>query len=288
MDHKNLDKAMEIFSLLLTGEEISKNRHVELYEAFSSNASVADILDTLLHTANLRLYEYNYALYLTSGDNNRVFGFTNDELKKLIGLRLNKELFLAYFIIFQTVTLFYQDSGSYSQREYVRPEDVIEKTSAALYQIVPKLEVLTKNEVEEKSFRTIALLWEDMPVTTNNEDMSSLKAARGTRVGFVKLVFNFLIEQNLFTELGGRYYAKDRFKALVENYYEDSRGRLYEIAAGAWKIAQESGAADSKNSVKGYYDAVGNTVDSKNPARGYQDAVEGAADSGKEERDASH
>ena len=63
---------------------------------------------------------------------------------------------------------------------------------------------------------------------------------------------------------------------------------MYEIAAGAWKIAQESGAADSKNPVKGYYDAVGNTVDSKNPARGYQDAVEGAADSGKEERDASH
>ena len=36
-----------------------------------------------------------------------------------------------------------------------RTEDVIEKTSAALFQIVPKLEVLTKNEVEEKSFRTI-------------------------------------------------------------------------------------------------------------------------------------
>ena len=40
------------------------------------------MLDLLLKKANLRLYEYNYALYLSSGENNRVFGFTNDELKK--------------------------------------------------------------------------------------------------------------------------------------------------------------------------------------------------------------
>lgn len=242
MEHKNLDKAMEIFSMLLAGEEISKVCHVDLYEAYSANASVADIVDVLLKKANLKLYEYNYALYLSSGENNRVFGFNNDELKKLIGLRLNKELFLAYFIIFQTVTLFYEDTGSYSQREYIRTEEIIEKTSAALSQIVPQLEALVKNETEEKSFRTIALLWEDMPMTTNNEDMSTLKAARGTKVGFVKLVFNFLMDQDLFTEMGGRYYAKDRFRALVENYYEESRGRLYEIAAASFE--SKAGSTD--------------------------------------------
>ena len=185
MENKNLDKAMDIFSRLLMGEEVSKNENVDLYEAFSSNAEVADILDTVLKKANLRLYEYNYSLYLSSGEKNRVFGFTNDELKKMIGLRLNKELFLAYFIIFETVTLFYRDSGNFSHTEYVRAEDVIEKTSATLRAIVPKLETLAKNEAEDNSFRTIALLWEDMPMTTSNEDTSTLKAARGTKVGFV-------------------------------------------------------------------------------------------------------
>lgn len=233
MEHKNLEKAMEIFSMLLTGQEISKAQNIDLYEAFSSNAAVADIVDTLLKKSNLKLYEYNYALYLSSGESNRIFGFTNDELKKIIGLRLNKELFLAYFVIFETVTLFYEDSSSYSRTEYVKTEDVIEKVSAALAGIMPKLEVLVKNETEETSFRTIALLWEDMPMMTNNEDKASLKAARGTKVGFVKLVFNFLMEQDLFVEMGGRYYAKDRFRALVENYYEDGRGRLYEIASAA-------------------------------------------------------
>ena len=229
MENKNLEKAMDIFSRLLIGEEISKNENVDLYEAFCSNAEVADILDVVLKKANLRLYEYNYALYISSGEKNRVFGFSNDELKRMIGLRLNKELFLAYFVIFETVTLFYRDSGTFSHTEYVRTEDVIEKTGAALRAIEQKLPALAKNEIEENSFRTIALLWEDMPMTTNNEDMSTLKAARGSRVGFVKLVFNFLVDQRLFYESGGRYYARDRFRALVENYYEDARGRLYEI-----------------------------------------------------------
>lgn len=239
MDEKNLDKAMELFSLLLTGEEVSKKHNVELYEDYSANAQVADMLDLLLKKANLRLYEYNYGLYLSSGENNRVFGFTNDELKRLIGLRLNRELFLAYFIIFETVTLFYEDSGTDSHREYVRTDDIIEKVSAALSQMVPKLEIFVKNETEDHSLRAIALLWEDMPMTASNEDMSTLKAARGSRVGFVKLVFNFLEDQNLFAEIGGRYYPKDRFRALVENYYEDGRGRLYEIAQKSREIGGE-------------------------------------------------
>ena len=227
MDEKKLDKAMELFSLLLTGEEVSKKHNVELYEAYSSNAQVADMLDLLLKKANLRLYEYNYALYLSSGENNRVFGFTNDELKKIIGLRLNREL--------------YEDSGTNNHREYVRTDDIIEKVSSALHHIIPKLEIFVKNETEDHSLRTIALLWEDMPMTAANDDMSTLKAARGSKVGFVKLVFNFLEDQNLFTQLGGRYYPKDRFRALVENYYEDGRGRLYEIAG---KYRENSGNGD--------------------------------------------
>lgn len=99
MDHRNLDKAMEIFACLITGETVGRENHRDLYEAYSSQAEVYDILDAVLKKSNLRLYEYHNTLYVTAGDENRVFGYTNDELKKAIGLRLNRELFLAYLII---------------------------------------------------------------------------------------------------------------------------------------------------------------------------------------------
>lgn len=45
MDHRNLDKAMEIFACLITGETVGRENHRDLYEAYSSQAEVYDILD---------------------------------------------------------------------------------------------------------------------------------------------------------------------------------------------------------------------------------------------------
>lgn len=237
MNHTNLDKAMEIFALLIVGEEVSDAQHVDLYEEYRNNSEVYDILMAVLQKSNLSLYEFGNSLYVTAGEGNRIFGFTNDELKRAIGLRLNRELYLAYFIIYNTILLFYQDSGSFSYTDYVRSEDVIAQTEASMKQALQALHEQALSDVEENSFQTLAALWEDMPLIPSNEDMASLKAARGSKTGFVKLVFNFLISQDLFFESKGRYYVRPRFHALAENYYEENRGRLYEIMTGGEKDA---------------------------------------------------
>ena len=237
MDNANLDKAMELFALLIVGEEISNAQHVDLYEEYRNNSEVYDILTSVLRKSNLSLYEFGNSLYVTAGEGNRIFGFTNDELKRAIGLRLNKELYLAYFIIYNTILLFYQDSGSFSYIDYVRSEDVIAQTESSMRQALNALHDQALNDIEENSFQTLAALWEDMPLIPSNEDMMSLKAARGSKTGFVKLVFNFLIAQDLFFESQGRYYVKPRFRALAENYYEENRGRLYTIVTGGEKDA---------------------------------------------------
>ena len=237
MNNANLDKAMEIFALLIVGEEVSRAQHVDLYEEYQNNSEVYDILTSVLKKSNLSLYEFGDSLYVTAGEGNRIFGFTNDELKRAIGLRLNRELYLAYFIIYNTILLFYQDSGSFSYIDYVRSEDVIAQTESSMKQALNALRGNALNAVEENSFQTLAALWEDMPLIPANEDMMSLKAARGSKTGFVKLVFNFLIAQDLFFESQGRYYVKPRFRALAENYYEENRGRLYTIVTGGEKDA---------------------------------------------------
>ena len=102
MDNRNLDKALEIYSCLITGQEVSRsNRETrELYEEFYSNAEVYEITTKLLKKLNLNMYEYNDSVYITAGEGNRVFGYTNDDMKRMLGLRLNKELYMVYFIIY--------------------------------------------------------------------------------------------------------------------------------------------------------------------------------------------
>ena len=64
-------------------------------------------------------------------------------------------------------------------------------------------------------------------VESSNPGMS-----KASRAGYVKLVFNFMLAQRLFVENADRYYPTDRMKALSENYFEEYRGRLYQLLGG--------------------------------------------------------
>lgn len=233
MEERSLDKALDIYSALITGQEISRSNPDtrELYEEFYSNASVYDITTKLLKKLNLNLYEHNEAIYVSPGEGNRVFGYTNDDMKRILGLRLNKELYMVYFIMYNSLLLFYQDSASYQVKEYVRLEDVIEQVTAYLSSITADLSVYSMEELEEESFKTLALLWDELPVVTS-EERDKNRASRASRSGYVKLAFNFMVAQHLFVEVDERYYPTDRFKAIVENYFEEYKGRIYKALGG--------------------------------------------------------
>ena len=142
---------------------------------------------------------------------------------------MNSELFLAYLIIYDVMTLFYETTSGEAALAYVKTDMVIESTTSLLSGVMARLESIVQNDIEENSFRTLALLWDELPLMAENDDISTLKAARGSKTGFIKLVFNFLISQDLFAESAGKYYITDRMRALIENYYDSCKGRLYEV-----------------------------------------------------------
>ncbi len=226
MNDKSLNKALEIVGTLMKGEQIEKST----YEEYTSNGEIYDAVALICKNFNLDIYEYNYGLYLSAGYNNRLFGYSNEELKKYIGIKQNRELYLCYFITYAIITCFYRDSAGYTYVEYVKNEDVIKTVDTLLKSVTSKLSVVSLNEAEEDSFKALALLWEDLPMVVNEE--TTLRAARGSKMGFVKLTFNFLSSQELLVENQGRYYPSERFKALIENYFDEYKGRLYEIMKG--------------------------------------------------------
>lgn len=242
MDEKSFNLAMEVYKALLIGEEISleTGKNADLYEAYTGNAQVNDMVDRMLKTLNLKLYDYNYSLFVTAGDHNRIFGYSNEELKRILGLRLNKELYLCYYIIFNIMTHFYSDSATYTYAEYIRIDEVIDAVSHSLSNTIQSLALVVKNELEETSFETLALTWDELLIVSS-EDTQGIRAGRGSKSGYVKLVFNFLIAQNLFVEAQERYYPTNRFHAVVKNYFEEERGRLYEIQ----QTLSEKGGSES-------------------------------------------
>lgn len=229
MENRNLEKALDIAADLFMGETVAASgNNAMLYEEYSHNSEVYDILIQILGKLDISLYEYNNSLFISPGSQNRVFGFSNEELKRVMGLRLNRELFLVYFIIYSVITAFYKDSAGSTYLEYLRLEDVIRAVGASLGGMIDRSAGIVMEEAESDSFKAVALLWDELP-DVSVDDKSGVRAARNSRSGFVKLTFNFLAEQKLFTEAEERYYPTGRFRAIAENYFENNRGRLYEI-----------------------------------------------------------
>lgn len=231
MTSKNLDKALDIVSVLITkGEILGNGEHISLYDEYISGGEVYDMVITIIKKLNLNIYDYNGNIYLAPGENNKIFGYTNEELRKKIGVRLNRELYLCYFVIYCVMTRFYKDSDNYTFVEYIKIEEVIEAVDTILTKTVGELSVLDISQIEENSFREISLVWEDMPMVITDE--AGLRAGRSSKAGIVKLVMNFMLSEELLLETGGKYYPKDRFRALIENYFNEYKGRIYEILKG--------------------------------------------------------
>ncbi len=232
MDTRDLEKAMEIVAKLITGETISREDKASraLYDEFVENGQVYEYVTMILKKFNITLYEHQSSLYITAGENNKIFGYSNEELKKEFGVRLNRELYLCYFIIYGIMTRFYKDSATPTFTEYVKLEDTIDTIDGLVLPFHKDMEVFVMDEVEENSFKTIAMVWEDMPAVSTNE--GNIRAARNSKAGFVKTVFNFLVNQGLLIENSGRYYATDKMRALMEHYFEEYKGRIYEIMKG--------------------------------------------------------
>lgn len=229
MEMRNLDKALDIVSLLLMGEEVSeRGSNSALYQEYNSSGEVYDIVNMSFKKMNINLYEYNNALYVSAGENNRVFGYSNEELRRQIGVRNNKELYLAYFVIYNVLMFFHPSSDAGAYAEFVRIEEIIAGVDAATVGIIDRKEGIIPDEVEEMGFKQIALSWDELPAA-GIEEMAGMRAARNSKAGFVKLVMNFLTSQELLAEAGGRYYPKDRFKALAQSYFEDYKGKLLEV-----------------------------------------------------------
>lgn len=229
MENRNLDKALDIVSKLIMGEQISESKdNSQLYQEYNTNTEVYDIVHMSLKKFNLNIYEYNNSLYVSAGDNNKVFGYTNEELRNKLGLRVNRELYLVYFIIYNIITEFYTDSASTTYAEFVRVEDIVKNVDSSVSAIIDKKLGMIIDDVEENSFKQIALSWDALPVITV-ADTADVRAAKNSKTGFVKIALNFCVSQELLMEAQNRFYPTDRFKALIENYFDGYKGRMAEL-----------------------------------------------------------
>ena len=110
----------------------------------------------------------------------------------------------------------------------MKVEDIVKNVDSSVSSIIDRKSGMIIDDIEENSFKQIALSWDALPVITVN-DTADVRAAKNSKTGFVKIALNFCVSQELLMEAQNRFYPTDRFKALIENYFDEYKGRMAEI-----------------------------------------------------------
>ena len=94
----SLNIALEIINTLL--QEIKKSENAELYQQYVGNDEVESLCDMIAEKMGFNIYRLDNTLNLCVMLDNKVFGYSNEDLKKKIKiLNKNEDIYLMYFII---------------------------------------------------------------------------------------------------------------------------------------------------------------------------------------------
>ena len=223
-----LEKALELFKTLLTKQEISREDDRELYEDYLYNSEVEEILNLMAERLELDIYSYNEKVFLTPGVNNKLFGYTHEDLRKALPyVTRNSELYMAYFIILVIITLFYKQSGADTGRGYVNITEVVESATRKLDALVEVENLETVSSEFSFNFADIAKLWGSKSFAKQTKFGEISNLASTTKMGFVHGVCNFLQSHKIIklVEDQGLIVPTNRFKGIIYNFFEDKENK---------------------------------------------------------------
>lgn len=223
MDGEKIRKASEIFNTLLQKKQVTEKDDQILFNYYVYDDDIQIALDNILEGLGFYLYNYRNGLYLSVKKDNKVFGFSNEELKSLLGLKLNNQLYLCYFIMYTVILSFYHESSTNTQVDYIKNYSLMEKVTEKL-----KAYAVDKSELEEDKedgFYYMNKIWntyDDVSVNATEDDAHD-KTGTNTKIALVNRVLKFMTEQGLLRKSieEKTFEPTLRLRAIIANYYDD-------------------------------------------------------------------
>ena len=237
---QNMDTALDIINALIQNKKITKTENTELYQSYINSSEIENLTNKIAEKMGFNIYRLDNTLNLCVMLENKVFGYTNEELKaKMKLLNKNEDIYLMYFIILTLIVCFYRESGLNSPRSYLNLEELIENVNI-------KMQSLVKEEIEQISkenaynFVDIKKVWERLP--DGREEINSI--GKNDKISFVKLILKFMQEEGLiyFDEERQIISITTRFKAIVYFYFENSKENKNKLLEFVYKLGGEENA----------------------------------------------
>lgn len=223
-------KALTIITELEVGNEISRSKNADLLKIYEMESEVASDIEEILKYKNLKLYQgVDGELFLSPGVDNIIYGYKNEELKRILRVNTNKELYLCYYIMSTILTMFYKDDSGRLVKDYISLQGLIEQIDFGLNVLKDDEDgVITAEMLEnEEGCKAIINLWfnviAEIDIKSNKDVYMDNKSY--SKIGFANRVLMFFSDIDLIKlDLNTRkYFPLNRLKELSYQAYKDSR-----------------------------------------------------------------
>ncbi|ASS74269.1 hypothetical protein CIG75_04225 [Tumebacillus algifaecis] len=225
---ESVERAIKLFVLLLEkGETDELDR--DLVFAYKEDPAAQEIVAQMIEKeAGIKILGVGDKLYVTPAIDNKVFGYTNEELRVKLGLRsdnvaMGLKLYVAYFIILATLAMFYNsDDLNTKVRQYVPIEELEQY-------ITEKLQMTGEGEYGaylsqeyEFNFQQVAEFWQNMPAF--DETLTNQRMGRNSRVSYILKVWSFLEGEGLAKlAIDSELHPTDKLDHMVRKYYSHQK-----------------------------------------------------------------
>ncbi|MGV8983553.1 DUF6063 family protein [Clostridium sp.] len=228
--------ALTIFKKSLENERINSTNNEELYESYKYDTNVSNEVEEMLEIFNMDIYDNsNDGLLITTGVNNSVFGYSNEEFRKALSIKNNTELSICFFLMYCILTRFYKESSLIPTAELITQKQLLEDADNKVLIIKTMLEQREKEDVsrnrdeEDTSFAKLVKFWTDMShnnIVSKAKDTSKDEKS-SVKVSYANKTLKFFCANNLLTynEIQNIYMVRPKLSTLVGYYYDEHKNR---------------------------------------------------------------
>ncbi len=233
---EQIRESNEIIAILLSGQALTKHQYKEYHYALNTDYSLKELVEFSLNNYGMRLLRGSHAedsFFVTPGINNKAFGWKNEDVRKALNVKNNKEMYTCYFIMYVILVSFFKETGSIVAKDYISAGEVVERVTAILEGI--ELKSIAEEEEMDESFMLIKEFWDEKKtISTEQSTTSNITTTNGTtKYHFANKTLNFMERENLLREniLEATYSPTERFQAVVADFYseKDIKNELLEL-----------------------------------------------------------
>lgn len=228
--------ALTIFKKTLENDTINSNVNQELYDEYRYDSNISNEVDEILEVFNMEIYDNpNEGLFLTSGVNNSIFGYSNEDLRKELKVKTNKELSVCLYLMYCILSKFYKESSLIPTAEFITSSQLIEDADTKMLAIKTMLEQREEDEEQakddnfESSFKKLVDTWDDISlvnIKSKAKDISKDERSE-TKIAFANKTLKFFSDNNLlaYSEIQDIYMITSKLSTLVGYYYDTHKNR---------------------------------------------------------------